>query len=110
MVDLEKQIHNIPTGDKEMADDPRYPVMDVSMVKIDRQGEIILHGPGGPAPLASLDETARFEVMRRTINDMMEQNLDLPVGIVLLIVVVGREIAGRRMLQNLAKRLRKKAA
>ena len=38
------------------------------------------------------------------------QNLDLPVGIVLLIVVVGREIAGRRMLQNLAKRLRKKAA
>ena len=79
MVDLEKQIHNIPTGDKEMADDPRYPVMDVSMVKIDRQGEIILHGPGGPAPLASLDETARFEVMRRTINDMMEQNLDLPV-------------------------------
>ncbi len=38
------------------------------------------------------------------------QNLDLPVGIVLLVVVIGREIAGRRMLQDLWKRMRKRSA
>ena len=79
MVTLSSRIYNIPTGDKEMADDPRFPVMDVSMIEVDRTGKIILHGNGGPAPLDSLDETARFEVLRRTINDMMDQNLDLQV-------------------------------
>ena len=79
MVTLGSRIYNIPTGDEEMADDPRYPVMDVSMIEVDRKGEIILHGNGGPAPLDSLDETARFEVLRRALNDMMDQNLDLQV-------------------------------
>ena len=79
MVTLGSRIYNIPTGDEEMADDPRYPVMDVSMIEVDRKCEIILHGNGGPAPLDSLDETARFEVLRRALNDMMDQNLDLQV-------------------------------
>ena len=79
MVTLGSRIYNIPTGDEEMADDPRNPVMDVSMIEVDRKGEIILHGNGGPAPLDSLDETARFEVLRRALNDMMDQNLDLQV-------------------------------
>ena len=79
MVTLGSRIYNIPTGDEEMADDPRHPVMDVSMIEVDRKGEIILHGNGGPAPLDSLDETARFEVLRRALNDMMDQNLDLQV-------------------------------
>ena len=79
MVTLTGRIHNIPTGDREMADDPRFPIMDVSMIEVNREGKIILHGNGGPAPLDSLDETARFEVLRRTANDMMDQNLDLPV-------------------------------
>ena len=79
MVTLGSRIYNIPTGDEEMADDPRHPVMDVSMIEVDRNGGIILHGNGGPAPLDSLDETARFEVLRRALNDMMDQNLDLQV-------------------------------
>ena len=79
MVTLGSRICNIPTGDEEMADDPRFPVMDVSMIEVDRNSEIILHGNGGPAPLDSLDETARFEVLRRALNDMMDQNLDLQV-------------------------------
>ena len=38
------------------------------------------------------------------------QNLDLPVGIILVLVVVGREIAGRHMISNLVKGLRKRRA
>ncbi len=37
------------------------------------------------------------------------QNLDLPVGIILVLVVLGREIAGQRMLQSLFKKLRGKS-
>ena len=76
---LDSHIHNVPTGDENMAIDPRYPIMDVSMIELDREGKIILHGNGGPAPLDSLDNTAQFEVLRRTYNDMMDQELDLPV-------------------------------
>lgn len=36
------------------------------------------------------------------------QNLDLPVGVILVLVVLGREIAGRHMLGDLLKRLRKR--
>ena len=35
------------------------------------------------------------------------QNLDLPVGIILVLVVLGREIAGQHMLSDLFKRLKK---
>ena len=49
------------------------------MVATDDNNKIILHGNGGPAPLDSLDESARFEVMRRIHNDFMNQDLDLPV-------------------------------
>ncbi len=35
------------------------------------------------------------------------QNLDLPVGIVLVLVVLGREIAGRHLLSGLVRRLKK---
>ena len=38
------------------------------------------------------------------------QNLDLPVGIILVLVVVGREIAGRHLLSSLMRRRRKKTA
>ena len=38
------------------------------------------------------------------------QNLDLPVGIILVLVVVGREIAGRHMITGLFRRLRRKSA
>ena len=78
-ISLESAIHNIPTGDKEMADDPDNPVMDVTMIDFNDKGEIVLHGNGGPAPLDSLDESARFEVLRRIHNDLMDQNLDLPI-------------------------------
>jgi len=36
------------------------------------------------------------------------QNLDLPVGIILVVVVLGREIAGKRMISTLFKRLKKR--
>ena len=42
--------------------------------------------------------------------DVSTQNLDLPVGIVLVLVVLGREIAGKGMISALIKRCRKKAA
>ena len=38
------------------------------------------------------------------------QNLDLPVGIILVLVVLGREIAGQGMLSGLFKRRKKKAS
>ena len=38
------------------------------------------------------------------------QNLDLPVGIILVLVVLGREIAGQGMLSGLLKRRKKKAS
>ena len=37
------------------------------------------------------------------------QNLDLPVGIILVLVVLGREIAGQHMLAGLFKKLRKQS-
>lgn len=37
------------------------------------------------------------------------QNLDLPVGIILVLVVLGREIAGRGMITNLIKTIRKRS-
>ena len=37
------------------------------------------------------------------------QNLDLPVGIILVIVVLGREIAGRHMISSLFRRLKNRA-
>lgn len=38
--------------------------------------------------------------------DVSTQNLDLPVGIILVLVVLGREIAGQHMLSHLFKRRR----
>lgn len=38
------------------------------------------------------------------------QNLDLPVGIILVLVVLGREIYGKRMLTEMFKRIRRKNA
>ena len=35
------------------------------------------------------------------------QNLDLPIGLILVVVVLGREIAGQHMLSHLFKRRRK---
>ena len=77
MVNLEGRLHNIPTGDKEMADDYDNPKMDVSMLEVNKQGKVILHGDGGPAPLDSLDETVRFEVLRRVDNEFRDQKLDI---------------------------------
>jgi len=42
--------------------------------------------------------------------DVDTQNLDLPVGIVLVLVVLGREIAGKGMIQALVKQLKKRSA
>ena len=42
--------------------------------------------------------------------DVSTQNLDLPVGIILVLVVLGREIAGQGMLSGLIKRRKKKAS
>ena len=42
--------------------------------------------------------------------DVSTQNLDLPVGIMLVLVVLGREIAGQRMLSDLFKRLKRRSA
>lgn len=42
--------------------------------------------------------------------DVSTQNLDLPVGIVLVLVVLGREIAGQGMIASLVKRLKKRSA
>ena len=39
--------------------------------------------------------------------DVSTQNLDLPVGIILVLVVLGREIAGQNMLSRLFRRFRK---
>ncbi|MBR0538853.1 MAG: hypothetical protein IJK36_01320, partial [Bacteroidales bacterium] len=77
MVDLERNLHNIPTGDREMAVDYNNPKMDVSMLEMNKEGKVILHGMDGPAPLDSLDETARFEVVRRIANDFRDQQLDI---------------------------------
>ena len=38
------------------------------------------------------------------------QNLDLPVGIILVIVVLGREIVGKHMISSLFRRVKKKSA
>lgn len=38
------------------------------------------------------------------------QNLDLPVGVMLVLVVVGREIAGKRLISGALRKLRKKAS
>ena len=37
------------------------------------------------------------------------QNLDLPVGIILVLVVLGREIAGQHMISNLWKRMKRRS-
>ena len=42
--------------------------------------------------------------------DVSTQNLDLPIGIVLVLVVLGREIAGRGMIARAVRTLRKSAA
>jgi len=42
--------------------------------------------------------------------DVSTQNLDLPVGIILVLVVLGREIAGRGMIARAVRTLRKSAA
>ena len=42
--------------------------------------------------------------------DVSTQNLDLPIGIVLVLVVLGREIAGRGMIAKAVRTLRKSAA
>ena len=42
--------------------------------------------------------------------DVSTQNLDLPVGIILVLVVLGREIAGRGMIAKAIRTLRKSAA
>ena len=42
--------------------------------------------------------------------DVSTQNLDLPVGILLVLVVLGREIAGQHLLSDLIKRLKRRTA
>ena len=42
--------------------------------------------------------------------DVSTQNLDLPVGIILVLVVLGREIAGRGMLSKVVRSIKKTAA
>jgi len=42
--------------------------------------------------------------------DVSTQNLDLPVGIILVLVVLGREIAGQHLLSDLFKRLKRRTA
>ena len=38
------------------------------------------------------------------------QNLDLPVGIILVLVVLGREIASRRLISGLIRKLKRRSA
>lgn len=38
------------------------------------------------------------------------QNLDLPIGIILVLVVLGREISGRRMIPELIKKIKRRTA
>jgi len=42
--------------------------------------------------------------------DVSTQNLDLPVGIILVLVVLGREIAGQHLLTDFIKRLKRRSA
>ena len=99
MVDLNSHIHNIPAGDSEMAIDPLNPKMDVSMVNINDENKVILHGNGGPAPLDSLDETARFEVVRRIANDLRDQNLDISY-MVSRLQHLGQEFTQDKLMMN----------